>query len=445
MRSYAKYNRPILTKLEIDMSKRLILFILSLILISSLVFGCSISPATVTKTVTTTTETPTREYTNFHNSIGGFDIEYPSSWQANLLPDGQVSFSNDLDNTTIEVQYLSANYQIEFNIISSQATLESKIARQGNLAYSTFWTTDSPAKRLYVCDINNGTLVLKCTNANSLDIMSYVGHMLDSFHLINANISIVTPLISPTRVTIITPSVIQKLTPTAIAPTTSVPVKQIIDPQTGVYKNYFLGLVNDGGNLGGDGCYDDKGKFIVLINNKNAENPTYARLINFLQTDKTDQFPYKYTGLSMGSYFGTAESRVDLNRIQSIIDGAVQPNPPNVCGDFAERLHNDAEMAGIRCAYVSVDLSGYTDPYNYGIPSDSGHALVAFQTTDKGLIYIDDTNAPGPARCVKTVDVKVGQQYIPTSIFPESGWNSIWDSMGSVTNIFMTWDGSWNN
>jgi hypothetical protein len=31
-------------------------------------------------------------------------------------------------------------------------------------------------------------------------------------------------------------------------------------------------------------------------------------------------------------------------------------------------------------------------------------------------------SSPGPTRCVKTVNVVVGQNYIPTSLFPETGW-----------------------
>jgi len=44
---------------------------------------------------------------------------------------------------------------------------------------------------------------------------------------------------------------------------------------------------------GGNGGYDDAGKFVVLINNKNAADPTYSQLVTFLQEDKTDQFPYQ--------------------------------------------------------------------------------------------------------------------------------------------------------
>jgi hypothetical protein len=166
-------------------------------------------------------------------------------------------------------------------------------------------------------------------------------------------------------------------------------------------------------------------------------------LVSFLQKDITDEFPYKYTNPTLGFYYGTAESHVDLTRIKNIIDGTVQPDAPDICADFAERLHNDAELAGIRCAYVSIDLSGYPDPYHYGISSNTGHALDAFQTVDRGLVYVDDTNSPGPTRNVTTVNVVVGQAYIPILLFNDAGWQST--SMGTVIDIEIIWDGTWNN
>ncbi|MBN1644380.1 MAG: hypothetical protein JW856_06150 [Dehalococcoidales bacterium] len=212
---------------------------------------------------------------------------------------------------------------------------------------------------------------------------------------------------------------------------------QTINLHTGVYKNYYLGLVDDPeGTLSGDGCYDDEGNFLILINNKDAVDPTYDQLVAFLRNDNTGQYPYTYTDRMLSSYYGTAESRVNLNRIKNIIDGITQPGNPCVCADFAERLHNNAEKAGIRCAYVSIKLT------------DAGHALCAFKTTDRGIVYIDVTgisNTYGPSSCDKIVHVQIGQEYIPTSLFPEPGWESTWDSMGTVTSIYLTWDGNWNN
>jgi hypothetical protein len=53
-----------------------------------------------------------------------------------------------------------------------------------------------------------------------------------------------------------------------------------------------------------------------------------------------------------------------------------------VCADFAEQVHNNAEAAGIRAGWVSIRFAG----------TDDGHAINAFETTDRGLVYIDCTN-----------------------------------------------------
>jgi len=227
-------------------------------------------------------------------------------------------------------------------------------------------------------------------------------------------------------------------------------IEPIIDVVTGKYNFwidgiqhcYYLGLVRTSGGTG----VNSYGKFIVLINNEDARNPTYSQLLEFLKSDKTDQYQYQYTIFISGGYYGSAESNVDLDQVKAIIDGIDQPDPPRICADFAETLHNNAEGAGIRCAYVSVELSGFSDPYNYGISSDTSHALVVFNTTDEGLVYIDVTGLPnrGPSSCDKIVDVKVGGSYIPRSLFPEKGWSSTWGNMGKVTDIFITWDGEWD-
>jgi hypothetical protein len=210
-----------------------------------------------------------------------------------------------------------------------------------------------------------------------------------------------------------------------------------INSHTGEYENYYLGLVDTpGGILSGNGCYDDEGEFIVLINNENAVNPSYSQLVSFLRQDNTDQFPYIYTGGVGEFYYGSAESHVDLENVQGIIDGLEEPDNPQICADFAERLHNNAELAGIRCAYVSVGLTG-----------SAGHACNAFQTADRGLIYVDVTGwvagAPHPDRAVSTVSIVVGHSYKPLSLFHEAGWSDSYDSMGTVTDFQVIWDGRW--
>jgi len=229
--------------------------------------------------------------------------------------------------------------------------------------------------------------------------------------------------------------------PSDILPSDHSPVDPVgivdgIDHHTGEYGDYHLGLVYTAdGVLGGAGCYDDEGEFIVLINNEGAIDPSYSRLVNFLQQDDTDQFPYVYD-YAVDFYYGSAESNVNLSHVQGIIDGASQPNSPNMCGDFAERLHNNAELAGIRCGYVDVELADGTN-----------HACNAFQTTDRGLIYVDVTGWGAgtlhPDRAVATVDISVGHSYTPVSLFHEEGWSDTCLSMGTVTNFQVVWDGSW--
>jgi len=126
---------------------------------------------------------------------------------------------------------------------------------------------------------------------------------------------------------------------------------------------------------------------------------------------------------------------VDLGRIRDIIDGTAEPGNPHMCGDFAERLHNNAEMAGIRCAYVSVEFA-----------EGLGHACNAFQTTDRGLIYIDCTGIPdsyGPDSNDKIVDIQAGEEYNPDYLFPSGGWYIPGGTMGVVTDCQVIWDGRW--
>ena len=122
------------------------------------------------------------------------------------------------------------------------------------------------------------------------------------------------------------------------------------------------------------------GAGVCLVNYKNATDPTWGELIAFLKRDDTDKHPYNFSSF--------------------------------VCADFAEMLHNNAESSGIKAAWVAVDfeLTPYplytpsfptlypfhnaTDDkkpgYGISIPGE-GHALNAFNTTDKGLVYVDCT------------------------------------------------------
>jgi hypothetical protein len=87
-----------------------------------------------------------------------------------------------------------------------------------------------------------------------------------------------------------------------------------------------------------------------------------------------------------------------------------------VCADYAERLHNNAEKAGIRAAYVIVEFS---TNQTFASPFGSSHALNAFRTTDRGLVFVDVTRplgvVGGSFDCI--VDIKVGQPYVSVPLF----------------------------
>ena len=139
-------------------------------------------------------------------------------------------------------------------------------------------------------------------------------------------------------------------------------------------------------------------QYIVLRNNPSAKNPTWDELKAFLKADQTDR--------------------------QAYIAGTF------TCGDFAEILHNNAEAAGIRAAIVAIELkpTGLAE----GVIR---HSLNAFETTDHGMMYIDDTSSSQGYYADKEVNVVVGDDYVAVSIFPQPGQMQTWPSMGKIEAI----------
>jgi hypothetical protein len=97
---------------------------------------------------------------------------------------------------------------------------------------------------------------------------------------------------------------------------------------------------------------------IELVNNAHAVDVDYSTLMGFIEEDTTDFHQYVARGTSGGA-------------------------TPFVCADYAEKVHNNAENAGIRAGYVGID---FTD-------GSLGHAVDIFETTDKGTVYIDCTGS----------------------------------------------------
>jgi hypothetical protein len=137
------------------------------------------------------------------------------------------------------------------------------------------------------------------------------------------------------------------------------------------------------------------GHRITLVNYKNATDPSYQELLSFIKADRTDERVYDFE-----SY---------------------------LCSDYAETLHNNAEKAGYRCAWVGVNFT-----------EGEGHALNAFNTTDNGTVFIDSTG-PYPEESGnwdKLVKVQVGKPYVPVALF-RTGY--IYCRTGTVEKIYTFW------
>jgi hypothetical protein len=98
-------------------------------------------------------------------------------------------------------------------------------------------------------------------------------------------------------------------------------------------------------------------------------DPTYLQMKNFLSGDKTDQKTY---------------------------DASIYN-----CQNFSADVITNAAKLKIRCAFVSID------------ERSSGHAIIAFNTTDKGIIYIEPQSD-------EEVNLQVGKRYYQC-VIPQPG------------------------
>jgi len=86
------------------------------------------------------------------------------------------------------------------------------------------------------------------------------------------------------------------------------------------------------------------------VQQSTLRNPTWAELKEFLERDTTDTLTY-------------SEDSFD-------------------CTGYAIMLRDQAMQYGIRCAFVEITFTGVV-----------GHALNAFETTDRGTVYVDTTKS----------------------------------------------------
>jgi len=142
---------------------------------------------------------------------------------------------------------------------------------------------------------------------------------------------------------------------------------------------------------------------VHLVDNPDTKNVSFAELKSFILEDTTNQLRY-LAGMRK-------------------------------CTDFAEALHNNAEAAGIRAAYVAVSFEGGGD----------GHALNAFQTTDEGLVYVDCTGPVGQAfansdQFDRIAHIEEGKTYksLEITYYPKVACGAFW-RQGVVEKVEIYW------
>ena len=96
----------------------------------------------------------------------------------------------------------------------------------------------------------------------------------------------------------------------------------------------------------------------------NIRNPTFDEAVSFIAADTTDTKIFSDTDF--------------------------------MCNDFASEIKKNAFKSGYLCFWVYVEVTYYTIP--------AGHAVVAFNTTDRGMIYIEPQTD-------RIVNLQVGQPY----------------------------------
>ncbi len=132
----------------------------------------------------------------------------------------------------------------------------------------------------------------------------------------------------------------------------------------------------EGYSLGSADGYDEGyevGVVAGLGHGYTLRDPTYEEVITFIRQDETDE--NEYIEDTYGVY---------------------------VCSHFTRDVGNNAEEAGLRSAFVELRYL------------DSGHAVIAFDTIDEGLVYFD-------AQTDERVRPVIGKRYYQC-IEPRAGY-----------------------
>jgi hypothetical protein len=168
--------------------------------------------------------------------------------------------------------------------------------------------------------------------------------------------------------------------------------------QAGYSEGYISGKAegyDEGYDLGQSEGYDEGyslGLETGFGHGYTLRDPTYEEAVSFLKEDKTSD--NEYNDDDYGVY---------------------------VCSHFSRDVCNNAEAEGLRCAIVHLVY-----------PGTVGHAIVAFDTIDEGLVYFE-------AITDERTNPEVGKRYYQC-IVPRPGFYYLPpDNDDTILDILVTW------
>ena len=135
------------------------------------------------------------------------------------------------------------------------------------------------------------------------------------------------------------------------------------------YEDNILSYVNNVKNIQDEINVTYSSNILVSKKVQNLQNnskhilkdPTYEESCNFIYSDETNEEAYDYEKYN--------------------------------CAHFSKDVNNNAENENLSCAYVRVNLQ-----------SNIPHALIAFNTTDKGIVFFEPQTD-------EEVDLEIGKDY----------------------------------
>lgn len=121
----------------------------------------------------------------------------------------------------------------------------------------------------------------------------------------------------------------------------------------------------------------------------NLHNPTYSEARYFINNDNTNKIPYEPVNFT--------------------------------CAHYAQGVNNNAEDMGIACAVVILNFN------------QSSHAIIAFNTTDRGMVYFE------PQTDDVVVNLEIGNDYWTDCVINDPGWYYVDDSDDTIESIMIYW------